>query len=114
MSTVYAVCTGYKKNAATAKLIKHLDSVAYQDATLDVGPLTEEEQLALNGALCQILSMQTKGLQDSAALAKYLHSTGVQTQADVRAHFTEHLSRNQQKIMLAGLVVENDAANKFV
>ena len=101
MSTVYAVCTGYKKNAATAKLIKHLDSVAYQDATLDVGPLTEEEQLALNGALCQILSIQTKGLQDSAALAKYLYSTGVQTQADVRAHFTEHLSRNQQKITLA-------------
>ena len=100
MSTVYAVCTGYKKNAATAKLIKHLDSVAYQDATLDVGPLTEEEQLALNGALCQILSIQTKGSKTRRRLPSTCILPACRRRP-MRAHFTEHLSRNQQKITLA-------------
>lgn len=113
-STVYVVGLGYQKGKRSQDLIKQLEKVAYSNEELDAGVVAEEQRLALSRALCQMAQMQSAGILDAANLAKYLYSTGVQTLADVRAHFSEHLSTNYHKTAQADAFLATIRANKFV
>ena len=64
--TVYLVAL-FKKGKATASVIKQLEGVAHAQEEFAVD--ADDQQHVLNGALCKIAGLQTRGIADAAALA---------------------------------------------
>lgn len=99
----YLVCTGFRATPSQLRTcLDLLDSVAFGGAELaSPSAPSPDAEAALCAALVAMTDMQTVGVQDSTALAVFLHSTGVATARDTRQHYNEHLTRNDDKVMHA-------------
>jgi 23S rRNA U2552 (ribose-2'-O)-methylase RlmE/FtsJ len=116
--TLYAVCLDFGMAAAQRSgtaVLKALEQMAFGDGDVEsLPPPSEADRLALNGIVCTLLQQQAKAITDAASLSHYLHSIGVVSVVDVRAHFAQHLSVHKEKTrdadallrLLRGLIAE--------
>ena len=102
VDTVYAVALGHRKTRERATAtVAALERLAFGGGGDALAAFDVPEREALNGVVCELYRAKAAALQDATTLARYLHSTGVVSVADVRAHFAGHLATHAAKTQAA-------------